>query len=292
MCALTAKDSNYPGKAACLEFCTLKGQTPLSVSRIISTTCSTSGSKAVNLPRQTLDVFLLWLFLLDIRHLSAKSAPAWISGRCGCSPGMPKMWVSVWIETGPVIVFSGCKKNLLLLFFLNVWFSLCQNYLDSIAVFAAGPHIFMFTCAGCIEMDSLCAAPFCVLLVRAWTRGRYLTKARCLLYYQHELHKHKRLQSFIQWHWGAVGGYIKAPYLSPPILMRNRTHQPWLNLPSVCLFFLSLACLWFVCVVVLYICLCKVAPWCQGPIFMEFYVQSNCSKSLFSRGRPLIFEGD
>lgn len=81
--------------------------------------------------------------------------------------------------------------------------------------------------------------------------------------------------------------------LPPPILMRNRTHQPWLNLPSVCLFFLSLACLWFVCVVVvLYICLCKVAPWCQGPTFMEFSVRSNCSKALFSRGRPLIFEGD
>lgn len=70
--------------------------------------------------------------------------------------------------------------------------------------------------------------------------------------------------------------------LPPPILMRNRTHQPWLNLPSVCLFFLSFAGLWFVCVfVVLYICLCKVAPWCQGPKFVEFYVRSNCSKALF-----------
>lgn len=36
-----AKDSNYPIKAACLGFCTLKGQTPLPVSMIISTTCPT-----------------------------------------------------------------------------------------------------------------------------------------------------------------------------------------------------------------------------------------------------------
>lgn len=124
---------------------------------------------------------------------------------------------------------------------------------------------------------------FLRFLVHTRTCGRYLTKAICLLYYQHELRECKRLQSFIQWHWRAVGGYIKAPYLSPPpILMRNRTHQPWLNLPSVCLFFLSFAGLWFVCVfVVLYICLCKVAPWCQGPKFVEFYVRSNCSKALF-----------
>lgn len=67
-------------------------------------------------------------------------------------------------------------------------------------------------------------------------------------------------------------------FLCPPllILMRNRTHQPWLNLPSVCVclfFFLFLA---YVCVCVrareqlcFHICkyalvLCKVAARCQG----------------------------
>lgn len=56
MCARTAMDSNYPVRGASLKFCTLKGQTPLSVSRIIFTTCTSLGSKAVSLARQTSDV--------------------------------------------------------------------------------------------------------------------------------------------------------------------------------------------------------------------------------------------
>lgn len=65
------------------------------------------------------------------------------------------------------------------------------------------------------------------------------------------------------------------PSSLPPVLMRNRTRQPWLNLPSVCV------CFFYACVcahthmhmiagtvVCLCICkhvlvLCKVAPWCQ-----------------------------
>lgn len=53
--------------------------------------------------------------------------------------------------------------------FFNVWRSPCQNYLDSIAAFAVDPHVFVFISAGCIETDSLCAAPFCVSL---YTRER------------------------------------------------------------------------------------------------------------------------
>lgn len=41
MHAIRAEDLNYPIKVACLRFYTLKGQTPLSVSLIISTTCYT-----------------------------------------------------------------------------------------------------------------------------------------------------------------------------------------------------------------------------------------------------------
>ena len=53
MCALTSKDSNYPVKAACLEFCILTGQTPMSVCQIISTTWPALGGKAVGLPQMS-----------------------------------------------------------------------------------------------------------------------------------------------------------------------------------------------------------------------------------------------
>lgn len=51
-----------------------------------------------------------------------------------------------------------------LFFFFKVWISPCQNYLDSITVFVAGLHVFMFTSSACIKTDSLCAVPFCVSL--------------------------------------------------------------------------------------------------------------------------------
>lgn len=180
--------------------------------------------------------------------------------------------------------------------FLNAWLSTCQNYLHNIASLCTRPHVFVFAGPGCIETHSLCAAHFCVLLV--WTCRRYLTKARCLLfYYKHELHEQKRLQSFIQWHWGAVGGYIKAPYLPPPPIFNEKQDSPALTKPAICVSVLSLACMFvvFACMLLL-CCIYACVKWhhvARASYLWSFMFDLIALRlSPISRGRPMIFWED
>lgn len=90
---LEARILNYPIKVACLRFYTLKGQTPLSVSMIISTTCYTPvvwGRKAIMLPHQTRKVFLSWFLLhyITLSILAGNLCPPESLGSVSLYPGM------------------------------------------------------------------------------------------------------------------------------------------------------------------------------------------------------------
>lgn len=157
-------------------------------------------------------------------------------------------------------------------------FRVCQSRLHRDAFFVCGP--------------------FLRLLVRVWTCRRYLTKARCLLYYyKHELHEQKMLQSFIQWHWGAVGGYIKAPYLPTPPVFNEKQDSPALTKPAICVSVLSLACMFvvFACVLLL-CCIYACVKWhhvARASYLWSFMFDLIALRlSSISRGRPMIFWED
>lgn len=162
----TAKDSNYPIKAACLGFCTLKGQTPLPVSMIISTTCPTPvvwvGKQLVYLvkPQMSYGFFLLY------QASFCKTA-----GRCVCSLGMTEMFLCEMGWNGSSHrVFKTVERKLfcVLFFFKRLAFSVSKLSPPHRSL-CTRLHVFGFADPGCIEKHSLCAGHFCVCL---YTRGR------------------------------------------------------------------------------------------------------------------------
>lgn len=175
-----------------------------------------------------------------------------MAGRCVCSLGMTQMFLCEmgWNRFSHR-VFRTVERILFCVFFFFKRLAFSMSVISTTSQSVHPPACFR-VCRSRLHPDAFFVrGPFLRLLLRVRTCHRYLTKAKCLLYYQHELPEHKRLQSFIQWHWGAVGGYIKAPYLPLSPHFNEKQDSPALTKPAICVSVLSLACMF-----VVFVCTC------------------------------------
>lgn len=156
-----AKDSNYPIKDACLGFCTLKGQTPLPVSMIISTTCPTPvvwvGKQLVYLLKPQMSSYYGFFLLYQASFCK-------MAGRCVCSLAMTKMFLCEMGWNGFSHRVFGTVETILFcvfFFFKRLAFSMSELSPQHRSL-CTRPHVFVFADPGCIQTHSLCAGHFCV----------------------------------------------------------------------------------------------------------------------------------
>lgn len=212
------------------------------------------GRKAIMLPHQTRNVFLSWLLLhyITLGILAGNLCPPESLESVSLYPGMLNTFcLLMWIRLNCVQSswLLECKGYCLHVF-LCLAGSMCRRTYTQLSTLhhclREYPYVFMFTSPCYCEMYSfyVSVCVFACVCEHTWVYSRYLTKARCLLYYEHYCVNTKGFKvSFNDTEGLWVATSKRNTFLSPPILMRNRTHQPWLNLPSVCVcFFLVCMC--------------------------------------------------
>lgn len=152
------------------------------------------GRKAIMLPHQTSNVFLSWFLLhyITLGILAGNLHPP-ESLECVCLyPGVQNtfcllMWInSKCVQSSWLLECKGYCLHV----FLCLAASMCvrtytaQSYLYGIIVWVCTR---MFSCLPLLvttrSIRFMCL--FACACVHTWVYSRYLTKARCLLYYQH-----------------------------------------------------------------------------------------------------------